>query len=336
MPVTLADVAKLAGVSRAAVSRTFTPGASVSAKTRHKVETAAKRLGYRPNMIARSLSTQRTQLVGLICDNFRNPYLMEVFECFTEQLQAHHLSPLLVNLSGDTNPQKSVNLLHQYRVDAVIVASSTLPPKFTLAFKQAGIPCVHVFGRSSDEPQVNIVGINNRMGGRLAATSLIERGYQRIAFLGGPAQATSTQDREAGFRLALQEHNFEPVCIFHTERYAYPDGYYTMQKLLKQYQFDGLFCGDDVIAMGALSAAREQGINIPQELGIIGFNDMTMSQWPGMDFSTIHQPTRDIAKSAIDLLQAIFNKPDRAPEARIFSCTLADRGTLRAILQNAG
>jgi DNA-binding LacI/PurR family transcriptional regulator len=331
MPVTLADVAELAGVSRSAVSRTFTPGASVSDNTRRKVEAAAKKLGYRPNMIARSLSTKRTHLVGLVCNNFHNPYLMEVFEYFTEQLQANHLRPLLVNLSGDTDPQESINLLHQYRVDAVIVASSTLPTNFTLSFKQAGIPCIHVFGRSADEPEVNIVGINNRMGGQLAATSLIERGYQQIAFLGGPAEATSTKDRETGFRLTLQEHNREIVCACHTERYAYDDGYYTMQKLLEQYQFDGLFCGDDVITMGAITAAREHGINIPQELGIIGFNDMAMAKWPGMEFSTIRQPTKDIAKSAVELLLAMLKEPDRIAEARIFSCNLIDRGTLRPI-----
>jgi DNA-binding LacI/PurR family transcriptional regulator len=336
MPITLADVAELAGVSRSAVSRTFTPGASVSAGTRRKVEAAAEKLGYRPNMIARSLSTKRTHLVGLICNNFHNPYLMEVFEYFTEQLQAHHLRPLLVNLSGDTNPQDSINLLHQYRVDAVIVASSTLPPDFTLSFKEAGIPCIHVFGRSADEPEVNIVGINNRMGGRLAANSLIERGYERLAFLGGPADATSTKDRETGFRLAMEEHNREIVCSCHTERYAYEDGYYKMQQLLEQHQFDGLFCGDDVITIGALTAAREHGIEIPKDLGVIGFNDMEMSRWPGMDFSTIRQPTEDIAKSTVELLQAMLKEPERTPEARIFSCTLVDRGTLRPLTKNTG
>lgn len=329
MAVTLADVAELAGVSISAVSRTFTPGASVSARTRAKVEAAAKKLGYRPNMIARSLSTQRTQLIGLICNNFLNPYLMEVFESFTAQLQANHLRPLLVNLSGRTDPEESVNLLHQYRVDAVIIASSTLPPSFAFAFREAGIPCVHVFGRSADEPEVNIVGINNRMGGRLAANSLIERGYSRVAFLGGPSSATSTQDRETGFRQAMEEQQREIICCCYTDHYSYQAGYGKMQQLLKEFQFDGLFCGDDIITLGAITAARQHGIRIPEELGVIGFNDMAMASWPGMEFSTIRQPTEDIAKSTVELLQTMLKDPGRAAEARIFSCSLADRGTLR-------
>lgn len=330
MPITLSDVAELAGVSTSAVSRTFTEGASVSARTREKVEKASKKLGYRPNMIARSLSTQRTQLVGLICNNFLNPYLMEVFEHFTAQLQSNNLRPLLVNLSGDTNPEQSIDLLHQYRVDAVIIASSTLPPSFALKFKEAGLPCVHVFGRSEDEPEVNIVGINNRMGGRLATSSLIERGYENIAFLGGPSSATSTKDREAGFQMEMEKQQRKIAFSCYTDHYSYEAGYYKMRELLENYQFDGLFCGDDVITLGAITAAKEHGINIPEELGIVGFNDMAMSKWPGMAFSTIRQPTEDITKSTVELLQTMLKNPERAAETRIFSCSLSDRGTLRA------
>lgn len=331
MSITLADVAELAGVSSSAVSRSFTPGASVSARTREKVEAAAKKLGYQPNMIARSLSTQRTQLVGIICNNFLNPYLMEVFDCFTKQLQKNNLRPLMVNLSGKTDPEESLSMLQQYRVDAVIIASSTLPPSFALRFKRAGVACVHVFGRCEDTPEVNTVGINNRMGGRLAANSLIEREYQRIAFIGGPQKATSTQDREAGFISAMEEHNKDIVCSCYTEQYSYDAGYEKMHQLLKKFQFDGLFCGDDVIALGAITAAKEHGINIPEEMGVIGFNDMAMARWPGRGISTIRQPTKDIAKSAVELLQTILKDTGRTAESRIFGCSLSDRGTLRAI-----
>lgn len=330
MAVTLADVASLAGVSRSAVSRAFTPGASVSKRTRERVEAAAKELGYRPNMIARSLSTSRTQLVGLVCNNFNNPYLMEVFQYFTEQLQENGLRPLLVNLSGETNPEESLNLLRQYNVDAVIVTSSTLPTSFALAFKEAGIPCVHVFGRSDDEPEVNIVGINNRMGGRLAAASLLERGYQKLAFLGGPSSATSTQDREEGFLSELKDQGRDIVCCAYTEEYGYQAGYNAMNALLAESDFDGLFCGDDVITLGAITAAKQHNRLIPDDLGIIGFNDMAMAQWPGMEFSTIRQPTEDIARSSVELLKNMLETPERMAEVRLFSCSLVDRGTIRA------
>ena len=156
MPVTLKDVAERAGVSRSAVSRTFTPGASVSLRTRQKVETAAHELGYAPSALASALSTGRTRLIGLVANNFHNPLFLEVFDRFTRMLQERGLRPLLVNLTEETEPAHSVRLLRQYSVDAVIVASSTLPAGFARAFHDAGLPVVHAFGRWSAAPEVHL------------------------------------------------------------------------------------------------------------------------------------------------------------------------------------
>ncbi|MEM8658412.1 MAG: LacI family DNA-binding transcriptional regulator, partial [Pseudomonadota bacterium] len=125
MASTLKDVAERAGVSRSAVSRTFTEGASVSRKTRDKVLAAAKDLNYSPNFLARGLSTRRTKLIGLVSNNFHNPVFLEVFDLFTRSLQDRGLRPLLVNLSDETDPEHSIQMLRQYSVDGVIVASST-------------------------------------------------------------------------------------------------------------------------------------------------------------------------------------------------------------------
>ena len=143
MGATLKDVAERAGVSRSAVSRAFTDGASVSTKMRQRVEKAAKELGYHPNALASSLTTGRTKLIGLVSNNFHNPIFLEVFDLFTRSLQDRGLRPLLVNLSDETDPEHSVQMLWQYRVDGVIVASSTLPSKFSKAFHDAGLPVVH-------------------------------------------------------------------------------------------------------------------------------------------------------------------------------------------------
>ena len=206
MAVTLKHVAERAGVSRSAVSRTFTDGASVSAKTRAKVEKASREMGYAPNALASSLTTGRTKLIGLIANNFHNPLLLEVFDLFTQGLQTRGLRPLLVNLSGATDPEASVQMLRQYSVDGVIVASSTLPSSFAESFKAAGLPVVHAFGRYSLSPDVHVAGIDNLACGRMAAEALIQRGYTRVAFLGGPQTATSTQDRATGFLTALAAH----------------------------------------------------------------------------------------------------------------------------------
>src|SRR6056297_1760560 len=173
MPITLKDVAARAGVSRSAVSRTFTAGASVSTKTRRKVEKAAAELGYSPNALASSLTTGRTKLIGLISNNFHNPLFLEVFDLFTRSLQERGLRPLLVNLTDETDPENSLRLLRQYSVDGVIVASSTLPPSFAEAFRNAGVPVVHSFGRYTTSPHVHVVGIDNIACGRMAAGALV-------------------------------------------------------------------------------------------------------------------------------------------------------------------
>ena len=125
MRVTLREVAALAGVSRSAVSRCFTEGASVSPATRAKIEKAADELGYRPNALASSLTTGRTKLIGLVSNNFHNPIFLQVFDLFTRALQDRGLRPLLVNLSQETDPAASVQMLRQYSVDGVIAVSYT-------------------------------------------------------------------------------------------------------------------------------------------------------------------------------------------------------------------
>ncbi len=330
MPVTLKDVAQRAGVSRSAVSRTFTAGASVSARTRAKVERAARELGYSPNALASSLTTGRTKLIGLVSNNFHNPIFLEVFDLFTRGLQERGLRPLLVNLSTETDPAASIQMLRAYSVDGVIVASSTLPPSFAEAFRDAGLPVVHSFGRYTTSPYVHVVGIDNIACGRMAAQALIERGHRNVAFLGGPPGATSTQDRERGFVEALAAHPEIRVGITHARAYSFDAGREEMQRLLAAPPAEAYFCGDDVLSIGALSALQDAGLRVPQDVGLIGLNDMTMAGWQNIDLTTIRQPLPAIIAASIELVVATIEDPERHPETRLFPCRVVERGTLRA------
>ena len=328
--VTLKDVAERAGVSTSAVSRTFTEGASVSPKTRAKVEKAADALGYSPNALASSLTTGRTKLIGLVSNNFHNPLFLEVFDRFTRGLQDRGLRPLLVNLSDETDPIHSVRMLRQYSVDGAIVASSTLPPSFAESYRTAGIPVVHSFGRFTTAPNVHVVGIDNVACGRMAGETLIAKGYTRVAFLGGPESATSTQDRALGFMAALREHPGIEVSASYASAYSFEAGRVEMTKLLMQDPAQAYFCGDDVLSIGALSAVQEAGLNCPGDVGIIGLNDMQMSGWQNIDLTTIRQPVAEIISASIDLVIGTVEAPARHPETRLFPCKVIERGTLRA------
>ncbi|SEL79409.1 LacI family DNA-binding transcriptional regulator [Jannaschia helgolandensis] len=330
MPITLKDVALRAGVSRSAVSRTFTEGASVSPKTRAKVERAAADLGYAPSALASALSTGRTKLIGLVVSNFHNPFFLEVFDRFTRGLQERGLRPLLVNLSGETDPEASVRMLRQYSVDGVIVASSTLPPSFAGAFRAAGLPVVHSFGRWTDRPETHVVGIDNVDSGRMAARTLLDRGYRKIAFLGGPESATSTQDRMAGFRMALPVDT--PLSTSFALTYSFGAGRLEMQRLLADGPpAEAYFCGDDVLSIGVLSALSDAGLSVPGDVGVIGLNDMEMAGWENINLTTIRQPIAEIIDASIELAVLSVEDPDRLPEARLFPCRVTERGTLRPL-----
>lgn len=331
MAVTLKEVAERAGVSRSAVSRTFTEGASVSPKMRRRVEKAAKELGYSPNALASSLTTGRTKLIGLVSNNFHNPIFLEVFDLFTRGLQERGLRPLLVNLTDETDAENSVRMLRQYSVDGAVVASSTLPEGFSRAFRDAGVPVVHSFGRATSAPKVHIVGIDNVESGRIAARSLIERGYKRIAFMGGPLSATSTQDRHAGFVSETSKHPEIETSVSFADNYSFEAGRAEMLRLLADNPAEAYFCGDDVLSIGALSAIDDSGLSCPEDVGLIGLNDMEMSRWENINLTTIHQPIRQIVSSSIELMVAMLDDPERYPESRIFPCTVVERGTLRPV-----
>lgn len=334
MVATLKEVAERAGVSRSAVSRTFTKGASVSNKTRDKVHEAADALGYSPNALASSLTTGRTKLIGLVSDNFHNPLFLDVFDLFTRGLQDRGLRPLLVNLSGERDPKNSLRMLRQYSVDGVIVASSTLPPDFAKVFREAEIPVVHSFGRHSSTPDVHVVTIDNIACGAMAARTLVARGYKRIGFLGGPKEATSTQDRFKGFSNELE--GTEGVSFSHSfaDAYSFDAGREEMLRLLVNKPCEAYFCGDDVLSVGALSALGTMGLKSPDDVGIIGLNDMEMARWQNINLTTIRQPISQIIDASIELILEMLENTDRTPEALLFKCDVIERGTLRPAIRN--
>ncbi|MCB1381099.1 MAG: LacI family DNA-binding transcriptional regulator [Alphaproteobacteria bacterium] len=326
---TAREVAARAGVSISAVSRAFTAGASVAPATRERVLSAARELGYRTNLLAQSLMTGRTKLIGLVSNNFDNPAFMEIFDLFTRRLQQHGLRPLLANLSGTTETSAALDMLLQYKVDGVIVASSTLPQPFVDGCCAAGLPLVHAFGRPQPSRGFAVAGVDNIAGGCLAAATLVDRGYRRIAFLGGPKSATSTIDRLAGLTSELARHGLDLHATVFGSSYAHQDGQSLMHALLRQDGFDAVFCGDDILAMGALDACVEAGIAVPGSVGLLGFNDIAMATWPSYRLTTIRQPIGDIISAAVDMVTAIVDKDASHPASQVFGCSLIERATLR-------
>jgi len=327
--ITAKNVAALAGVSTSAVSRAFTKGGIVSPETRERVLKAAKKLGYRPNIMARSLMTGRTELIGLVSSNFDNPAFMEIFDLFTRRLQQYGLRPLLANLSGGAKPRFALDMLQQYNVDAVIVASSTLPPEFIEGCIEARLPLVHAFGQAGRHAGVSVVAADNLQGGRLAGEMLLERGYNKIAFLGGPQTASSTADRLNGLQQALGERGLRVATEAFGQSYSHEAGQSQMQQILRYGGIDAVFCGDDILAMGALDACTMAGYRVPDDMAIIGFNDIAMASWPAYRLTTIRQPIGEIILAAVELAIRLVEHPEEPPVTRIYECKGVIRSSLR-------
>ena len=275
--------------------------------------------------------TGRTELIGLVSNNFDNPAFMQIFDLFTRGLQDNGLRPLLVNLSANAHPQEAVDMLRQYSVDAVIVASSTVSPQFVTGCLAAKIPLVHAFGKLSGKQRYPIVSADNVQGGKLAAQTLLKHGYQQVAFLGGPQSASSTRDRLKGFKDGLKARGLAPIHEEFAPAYSHEDGRELMLRLLQKERLDAVFCGDDILAMGALDACKEQSVSVPQDLGILGFNDISMASWASYNLSTIRQPIAEIIIDAVQLAISLIKQPESPARNTRMLCDVILRGTLREI-----
>ena len=175
-----------------------------------------------------------------------------------------------------------------------------------------------------------MLGIDDVACGRLAAHELIARGYKKVAYLGGPKEATSTQYRLKGFEEELKLNSDLEYSYSFAQAYSYKAGYREMVRLLRAgIQAEAYFCGDDVLSMGAISAIGELGLSIPEDVGVIGVNDMEMAGWLNINLTTIHQPFPEIIQASINRIVGMLTDPNQAPEATLFPCTLVERGTLR-------
>ena len=301
--VTSIDVAKLAGVSQPTVSRALDPDSPVSPKTRAKVLAAASELGYTPNVIARSLKSRSTNIVGIIMANLASSFFYNnVLEQFAYQLQAMGKQVLLFSAPPDRPVDEILPQVLGYQVDALIITSSTPGQAIIDECARRGTPVI-LFNRFAPGTQANVVCCDNEEGGRQAAHALLSAGHQRIAYMAGPSGTASNSMREKGFMEYLKAHDSD--CYIREDGfYSYEAGRSAARRLLdRDDPPDAVFCAADVLALGALDVARyELGIRVPDELSIIGFDDIPMASWPAYNLTTIHQPVNKMIDAALKLV----------------------------------
>jgi DNA-binding LacI/PurR family transcriptional regulator len=325
------DVAQLAGVSQAAVSRTFTPGASVSDEIRTQVLAAAEQLDYRPNAIARSLIKNSTRIIGIVIGRFANPFYWQVFGEITRKLQDLGYSTLLLNAAQDREVEQTLPMALQYQVDGLIITSALLSSKMASECARSGTPVV-LFNRYELGTQANAVCCDNVGGGRLVADALLHAGYERLAYIPGEEGSSTNRDREQGFTEQLQTEGHTLTLRAGGGEYTYEAGYAATKRLFQEDgQPDAIFCASDLIAMGAVDAANELGIKIPDELGIVGFDDIEMAAWPAYSLTTVKQPIGHMVDTTLEVLLNAIESQHTGTVMKWIPTTLVERNSTRAI-----
>ena len=301
--VTSAEVARLAGVSQSAVSRVFTPGASVSAKTMEKVRAAAEELGYRPNVLARSLITGRTRIIGLVVAYLENQFYPMALELLSRALQArgYHILVFMAENSTERVAQVMSELL-DYQVDGIITASVAMSNDLTTRCDGAGIPVV-MFNRGQDDTRLSEVTSDNVNGARRAAEFLIKGGHKRIAHVMGWQGSSTGRDRAEGFKQAMQAAGLQPFTML--------DGAYAREKAAAVTRDlcqgperpDAIFVGNDHMAFAVMDTLRhELGLRVPQDVSVVGYDDVPMAAWPAYGLTTIRQPVNRMVEATVAAL----------------------------------
>lgn len=298
--VTSIDVAAESGFSQATVARVFSSPQLVSPKTRAVVEDAAERLGYVPNAIARSLKSQRTNIVAAVVPA-RGEYWQQALTSFSRQLAERDLQLLLFSFSDGTEVSRVIDSVQQYRVDGMILASSNVSQVHLARLNLGAMPVV-AFNQPAAAGIIPSVSVDNAAGTAALASHLVDQNCKTVLFVGGQAAASTDQIR---YRGAAQELGRQGASCAYIEAgsFAYDDGYKVAAQIASLDVLpDAVMVSGDELAFGVLDGFRIAGIDVPSDLLLTGFDGLPQASWAGYDLTTIVQSMDSLAQQSIDLL----------------------------------
>lgn len=302
MRVTADEVAEVAGVSRSAVSRAFTDGASIAPDKRKHILTIAASLGYRPNLIARGLTGQQTGLIALVLGNVSSPYEAWLLEHLSAAIRASGKWPLLVPATSEDELDGALEHALSYQVDGAIVAAGSVSRALAERCSALGAPIVMV-GRILDGGGADSVCCDNKTGMRLIVDVLMETGRRKVAWIGGKADTFSNMERFSGLVEALAAHGLEPVESRRGD-YSFESGLTQALVLLTgATRPDAIVCGNDAMALGAISAVRRLKFGMPEDVAVVGFDDIPAANWEPYSLTTVQNPVEKTTEEALRLLR---------------------------------
>lgn len=326
---TLRDVAQLVGVSPATVSRVLNGYPHISEDVRQNVLEAIDRLGYRPNRVAQRLRAARSNLVGLIVTDITNPFFNLIMSSVETVFFERGFSVLMSNTNAD--PQKEIDylrIMENEEIAGLIIAPTSENASRVIELAERGLPVV-VIDRRMDNKHVDSVLSNNVEGAYSAVSHLITLGHHRIAHIGGPHHLTSGRERYEGYHRAMQDAHLvvEPGWI-RTGDHRHESGYECVQSLLDLSPIPtAIFVSNNMMTLGALNAIHDRGIRVPEEIAVVGFDDMPWSISLNPPLTTVAQPILQIGYEAASLLLERINQPGLAARTVVLETHLVVRAS---------
>ncbi len=329
--VTSIEVARRAGVSQSTVSRVFNDKAAYIAEaTRQKVLRASEELGYTPNAIARMMSTRQTHIIGIVMANITSPFYPYVLEKFLQRLQEIGRNILMFTAAPNQDIDDMLPLILQHRIDALIITSATLSSEMAEVCTQQGTPVI-LFNRYVAGATASAVCADNVEGGRRIADTLLDTGHERLAFVAGNTNTSTNNDRERGFTDRLTERGYTSMQRAQAD-FNYESGFAAARALLQGRQPpDALFCANDIMAIGALEAARSLRLRVPQDVSIIGYDNIPMTGWASYNLTTFSQEAETMIDEALRVLAEKLACPTSAPVFKLVPGRLVVRGSVRGL-----
>lgn len=325
------DVARLAGVSTSTVSHVINKNRFVSDPIRDKVLAAIKQLNYAPSALARSLKLNQTRTIGMLVTASSNPFYAEVVRGVERSCYERGYSLILCNTEGDIDRMsRSIETLMQKRVDGLLLmCTENHRPSQDILRCYPSLPII-MMDWAPFEGVNDVIQDNSLLGGEMATSYLIARGYTRIACIAGPQDKTPAKERLEGYRQAMDRAGLPiPSGYEVAGDFEFCGGLVAMKQLLALPEPpEAVFTSNDAMAVGVYQALHQAGLSIPQDMAVIGYDDIEIAQYMTPPLTTIHQPKDSLGELAIDTLIHRLNNPEAEPQVLILTPELIERGSV--------
>ena len=327
--LTLKDVAKVAGVSYATVSRALSGSPEIGEKTRQRILKLCDEMGYTPDSVARSMVMKRTNIIGLILASIDNPFMSELTVHLETYARAHGYNLMVCNSSYNSAQERDVfRLLLSRKVDGIIILPISHESHENLKSLTAQVPTVFVSENMQDLPE-NYISIDNTQGMQIATEYLYSLGHRKILYLGARKNSVTHSLRVEGYISTCRKLGLEPNII----ESSYPRSSHEAGYLLAREHFSSphdetaILCASDTLAIGVMHAAYEKGIRIPEDLSLMGFDNISFASLPPINLTTINQPKQELATAAMDMLFRHIDGTETEYTSMLVSPSLVVRGS---------